>query len=124
MPILRHHHTKDFTIVPNALIQDSRLQFRDIGLLVYMLSLPDDWKFSVRGLVAISEEDNREKLSAINASIKRISAAGYIKMERQRVHGKISDVIWTVSDVPISPHLDFLDLENLNLENQSQTKNL
>lgn len=120
MAILRHHHTRDFTIVPNSLIQNENLSLRDIGLLIYMLSLPDDWEFSIRGLDAIFENDGRD---AISVSLKRIEAAGYLTRETERKGGKFGSVVWTVSDVPIPPCTEKPDTVKPNTVNPSQRKN-
>lgn len=98
MPILRHEHKTNYTVVPNALLYDDRLTLRDIGLLCLMLSLPDDWKFSVRGMRSIVPNDGRD---CIAASLKRLKDAGYVQMERQWDNGKLGTVIWTVSDVAL-----------------------
>lgn len=120
MAILRHRHTRDFTIVPNSLIQNENLSLRDIGLLVYMLSLPDDWEFSIRGLDAIFKNDGRD---AVSVSLKRIEAAGYLTREVERKGGKFGAVVWIVSDEPMSPCTEKPDTAKPNTANPSQTKN-
>lgn len=120
MAILRHKHTSDFTIIPNGLIQDESLSLRDVGLLVYMLSLPDDWEFSVRGLAAIFKNDGRD---AIQASLKRIEKAGYLHIKQTRENGRLGKVIWTVSDAPMSPCTDFPYPVKPYPVNPPQTKN-
>lgn len=98
MPILRHEHTSNFTIVPNGLLRDPGLSLRDVGLLCVMLSLPDEWEFSIKGLESIFSHDGRE---AVCTSLNRIESAGYLRRDRQRDKtGKIGPVIWSVSDVP------------------------
>lgn len=62
-----------------------------------MLNLPDDWRFSIRGLSAVLERDGR---SAIESSLRSIEQAGYI--HRNKVHsanGKL-DWVWLISDTP------------------------
>ena len=98
MPILRHEHVNNFTIVPNELLRDPGLSLRDVGLLCVMLSLPDEWAFSIKGLEKIFPHDGRD---AICKSLRRIESAGYLHRDRQRDKtGKIGPVIWLVSDVP------------------------
>lgn len=102
MPILRHEHKTDYTVIPNNLIRDNRLSVRDVGLLCVMLSLPDDWSFSVNGLVSMFQHDGRD---GISASLKRIEEAGYLRREQTREKGKLGAVVWIVSDTP-SPCTD------------------
>lgn len=85
-----------------------------------MLSLPDDWEFSIRGLDAIFENDGRD---AISVSLKRIEAAGYLTRETERKGGKFGSVVWTVSDVPIPPCTEKPDTVKPNTVNPSQRKN-
>lgn len=100
MPIIRHRQEKDYTVLPNALLQDKRLHLIDKGLLSYMLSLPPAWEFSIAGLCAVVENDG---ITAIRSSLARIESAGYLKRERVRgADGKLANAIWTVSDEPIS----------------------
>ena len=68
MPVIRHHHTENYTVIPNAIFNDARLNFSDIGLLCYMLHLPDNWVFSVRGLSTALHGGGKDK---ITASLKR-----------------------------------------------------
>lgn len=115
MAILRHKHESNFTVIPNGIFNDSRLNSRDIGILCFMLHLPDGWDFSIKGLAKVMPNDGK---SAIEASLKRIANAGYLK--RKRVFddkGKIKDYIWILSD---EPQPDFPDVENPELDNPSQ----
>ena len=47
---MRSDHMNNFTMAQNDLIQDDRLSLEARGLMMYILSLPDDWAFSVKGL--------------------------------------------------------------------------
>lgn len=109
--IIRHRQERDFTSLPNALLQDKRLELRDVGLLCFMLSLPPDWEFSVRGLAAILPNDG---VAAIGKSLQRIEAAGYLQRKQKRgADGKLSGCDWVVSD---QPHIDFPYTENPDTE--------
>ena len=97
MPVLRQHHTRDFTVIPNALLQDQRLSCRDRGLLVWMLSKPQEWEFSK---ISIVKELVLDGESSIKSGIKNLKAAGYLEIRQERVKGKVSRSVWTVSDTP------------------------
>lgn len=107
LPILRHSHER-YLAVPSELLRNEKLSLRDKGLLCYMLNLPDDWRFSIRGLSAVLERDGR---SAIESSLRSIEQAGYIK--RDKIHtqdGKL-DWVWQISDTPeFSPCTDCPDM--------------
>ena len=120
--IIRHRQERDFTALPNALLQDKRLELRDVGLLCFMLSLPPNWDFSIRGLAAILPHDG---VAAIGKSLQRIEAAGYLQRKQDRgKDGKLLPVVWFVSD---EPHIDFPYTDNPDTErpytgNHAQSK--
>lgn len=128
MPILRHSHEQEFTILPNSLIRNPALSLRDVGLLCYMLSLPPDWDFSVNGLNAILSNNGR---SSVRASLKNLENQGYLKRTRLRDDvGRITNGQWIVSDLPLDePRVDFRHEDNRHDENRQednriQTKNI
>lgn len=96
--ILRHEHKSDFSIIPNDIFRDQNLSLRDIGLLCLMLSKPDNWEFSIKGLAAITGKDGRD---AVAASSKNLEKSGYLSRSRERgENGKVSGWVWTISDAP------------------------
>ena len=109
MPVLKQRHTKDFTVVPNDLLRNRKISLRDIGLLVWMLSKPHDWKFTYDGMLSELGTDGK---AALQKSVKALQTAGYIKIEKTRRKGKLSESIWYVYD---SPHI-----ENQYMVNQPQ----
>ena len=118
MPVLRQAHKANFTTLPNELLQDQRLSCRDRGLLVWMLSKPPDWSFSKKSIEAELANDGE---SSIQAGVKNLQKAGYLKIDRKRQErGKLSVAVWTVFDCPQlenqsvdnSPQLDFPQLDN------------
>lgn len=88
--IIRSARTVNFTVINNAIIEDSELDWRDLGLLVFLLSKPDNWEISVEHL------SRQKKLGrdGIYASLKALINAGYV------VRQKLSDgnIKWTIYD--------------------------
>ncbi len=115
MPVLHKVCKRNFTILPNELLQDQRLSCRDRGLLVWMLSKPQDWNFSKNGIQAELLLDGEY---SIQAGVKKLQAVGYLQIERKRQEkGKLAEVIWTVFDSPQlenpdSPQCGYPDLDN------------
>ena len=68
MSVFKIEKTKDFTIMSNFHLRDRNLSFKAKGLLSFMLSLPPDWDYSLKGLCAISKE-NRD---AIRSTLKEL----------------------------------------------------
>ena len=128
MPILRHNHEQEFTILPNSLIRNPELSLRDVGLLCYMLSLPPDWEFSINGLDAVIQKNG---VSSVKAGLKALEKMGYLQRTQVRgSNGRIQCWQWTVSDIPLKepevdfPHVEKPHVEKPHEENQPQTKNI
>ena len=112
MPVLKQRHTKDFTVVPNDLLRNRNLSLRDIGLLVWMLSKPHDWKFTYDGMQSEIGTDGK---AALQKSVKALQSAKYLRIEKKRCKGRLSECIWYVYD---SPHI-----EKQYMANQPQVQN-
>lgn len=97
MPVLRQRHARNFTTLPNELLQDQQLSCRDRGLLVWMLSKPPDWKFTH---AAILQELPADGKTAILNCVKRLQKIGYLEISRSKKAGQFDKSIWTVSDTP------------------------
>ncbi len=99
MPVLRQLHKQNFTTLPNELLQDPRLTCGDLGLLVQMLSRPENWCFSTSSLNALYE--GRTGKESLAKSVKRLQELGYLVIERKRTPGgKLGASVWTVCDTP------------------------
>ena len=66
MATIRVHKTKNYTVMSNTHLRDKSLSLKAKGLLSVMLSLPDNWDYSIAGLVAISKENETAVKSALN----------------------------------------------------------
>ena len=98
MPILHSACKSDFLVTPRAIYKDPNLSLRDMGLLCLMLSKPDGWAFSVKGLAAITGKDGRD---AIAVSAQNLEKAGYLSRNQERSKdGKLGDWVWTIRDTP------------------------
>lgn len=71
--IVRGPRPERYTVVSNAVIEDSRLSFRARGLLIFILSKPDDWRIGYRALAKETHEGDR----AIRSALSEIEACGY-----------------------------------------------
>lgn len=115
MAILRKDNKERYTTIPMEIIRDERLSLKDIGLLVSMLSLPDNWEFSENGLEKIYKNDGQ---TSIRTGLKNLEKYGYLKRIRTRnPDGKIASVDWYLYE---KPHFDNPHFENHSVENQPQ----
>lgn len=75
MAVFRVERTKNYTVMSNYHLKDKRLSLKAKGLLSQMLSLPDDWNYTIAGLCAI----NRESRDAIRSTIAELENIGYVQ---------------------------------------------
>ncbi len=111
MAIIKTKRTTNFTTIPNALISDSRLNWKDLGLLVYLLSKPETWSVRVEALV-IERGVGRD---AVYVMLKRLRDMGYAKL----IKYSNGTTEWTIFDKPNqeNPDLDITDEVNPDTEN-------
>ncbi len=83
MGVIRVEHNANYTTMSNYHLRDGRLSLRAIGLMSKMLSLPEDWDYTVKGLCAIVKE-GRE---AVRKALMELEAAGYLVREQGRSSG-------------------------------------
>lgn len=115
MAILRNPKKEKFTVVDNFALRDDRLSLKARGLLVTMMSLPDNWKFSENGLCSILPKDGQ---ASIRSGLKELEAVGYLTRTRTRDSGgRVSDVVWTICD---KPRFENPSVVNPNLGNRPQ----
>ena len=115
MAILRNASKGKYTVLNNGIFRDENLSAKSLGILAKMLSLPDNWEFSVTGLCSIFKKDG---IDSIRNGLKELEQNGYLVRNRVRDEsGKLTSAEWTVSDQPM---LGKPMLENPMLENRTQ----
>lgn len=115
MAVLRNPNHGKFTVVDNFALRDQNLSLKARGLLVTMLSLPDNWEFSENGLCTIFKKDGQ---ASIRSGLKELEENGYLIRQRTRDdRGRVSKVDWTVYDYP---HLENPSMDNPSLEVRPQ----
>jgi hypothetical protein len=96
--IIRVKHENHYTVARNKTIRDSRISFRATGVLVYLLSLPDDTSVSARALA----ETKPEGKYAIGNALEELRTAGYLSQERVRGERGQWVTVTTVRERPLS----------------------
>ena len=100
MAVFRIERTRDYTVMSNHHLKDTALSLKAKGLLSMMLSLPEDWNYTTRGLAKICKEG----VDAISSGIKELEQAGYIVRRQLRgPDGRISDTEYTIYERPCAP---------------------
>lgn len=97
MPILRKNHSNGFTQISNDLLRNKDISLKAKGLLCYMLSCDDGWKFSIKGIATNCKECE----STIVSTLQELEALGYHKKEKIYEDGKIKEWIYYISEEPI-----------------------
>lgn len=97
MAIFRVERTRDYTVMCNYHLRDQNLSLKAKGLLSMMLSLPDDWNYTTKGLATICKEG----VEAIGTGLKELEKAGYIVRHLLRGdHGRITDTEYIIYERP------------------------
>lgn len=111
MAVFRIERTRDYTVMSNHHLRNANLSLKAKGLLSMMLSLPEDWNYTTRGLAKICKEG----VDAIGAALRELETAGYIVRHKLRDRqGRISDTEYVIYEQPQlrKPDTDSPDTEN------------
>lgn len=112
--VFRVNKTKDYTVMSNHHFKNKNLSLKAKGLLSLMLSLPDDWNYSIKGLVTL----NKDGRDSVMAAIKELVTEGYIVRRRLRnAKGQAADTEYIISETPMS---DFPTQDNPTLGKPKQ----
>lgn len=103
MAIFRVSKNRNYTVMSNYHLKDRALTLKSKGLLSMMLSLPEEWDYTTRGLASICKEG----VDAIGASLKELEAGGYLVRRQLRdSRGRITDTEYTIYECPHTPKPD------------------
>ena len=97
MAVFRIERTRDYTVMSNHHLRNGKLSLKAKGLLSMMLSLPEDWNYTTRGLAAICKEG----VDAIGGALRELETAGYIvRYQLRDRQGRISDTEYVIYEQP------------------------
>ena len=119
MAVFRVEKNKGYTVMSNHHLRNKALSLKAKGLLSQMLSLPEDWDYTLKGLSLI----NRESVDAIRTAVWELERAGYIRREQGRdAKGKMADMVYTIYEQPVldKPVLENPTSDNPTPENPTQ----
>ena len=120
MAIHRLDKREEFTVVSNAILKDKMLSLKSKAMLITMLSLSDDWKFSVSGLSAITGEGK----TAVRACLSELEKAGYLIRKKSTNKNGQFDYEYDVYESPCTglPHTDEPHTDEPHTENRDAYK--
>ena len=100
MAVFRVEKTKDFTVMSNHHLRNVSLSLKAKGLLSLMLSLPDNWDYTTKGLAHICKDG----VDSISSAIKELEKQGYLTRRRLRdYHGRLGDIEYVIHEKPVLP---------------------
>ena len=105
MAVFRVERTKDYTVMSNHHLKNKNLSLKAKGLLSQMLSLPEEWDYSLKGLAKI----NKESVDAVRTAVLELESTGYVVREQTRAaQGTFSQIEYVIYEIPQldSPILD------------------
>ena len=99
MAVFRVEKTKDFTVMCNHHLRNVKLSLKAKGLLSLMLSLPEDWDYTTKGLACICKDG----VDSIGSTLKELEQNGYLTRQRIRFeNGRLGDIEYTIHERPVS----------------------
>ena len=81
MSVFKIEKNQNYTVMSNYHLRDKNLSYKAKGLLSFMLSLPEDWDYSINGLVSISKEE----VKAIRNILQELQRYGYLVIEKNKM---------------------------------------
>ena len=103
MAVFRIDKTRDYTVMSNHHLRNTELSLKAKGLLSLMLSLPENWDYTTKGLAAICKDG----IDSISSCIRELEKHGYIIRERMRNEkGQLTTIEYTILEQPKSAPLE------------------
>lgn len=118
MAVFRIERTRDYTVMSNHHLRNANLSLKAKGLLSMILSLPEEWNYTTRGLASICKEG----VDAIGSALKELETAGYIVRRQLRgTNGRITDTEYVIYEQP-QPDMSQPDTASPDTENPDMVK--
>ncbi|MBR2592339.1 MAG: hypothetical protein IKD62_05165, partial [Oscillospiraceae bacterium] len=103
MAVFRVERNANYTTMSNYHLRDRRLSLKAKGLLSVFLSLPDEWHYSINGLLKITKEGR----DSVIAAVRELEKTGYLTRHQERLeNGKIGRIEYSIFERPQIPAED------------------
>ena len=100
MAVFRIEKTRDYTVMSNHHLRNTNLSLKAKGLLSLMLSLPEEWDYTTKGLARICKDG----VDSICAGVRELEEQGYVIRERVRnPNGQLGSIEYTILEQPKEP---------------------
>ena len=117
MAVFHIEKTRDYTVMSNHHLRDKSLSLKAKGLLSLMLSLPEEWDYTTKGLARICKDG----VDSICAGVRELEEHGYVIRQRVRnPNGQLGAIEYTILEQPRPPEPEKPERENPVLDNPEQ----
>lgn len=117
--IFRAEKTKNYTVMSNYHLRDNNLSLKAKGLMSLLLSLPDDWDFSINGLLSLIKESE----TCLRSTLEELKRFNYLIVTKYNDENGRFDYIYNLYEIPQTeplPDTQKPDIQNLYMENEGQ----
>ncbi len=112
--VIRVIKNRNYTVMSNTHLKDKRLSLKAIGLLSVVLGLPEDWHYTVNGLVGIVKDGK----DSVESAIKELKKNGYLRVEKIYPNANSNRIQYQYTFFENPQEVDFQPLENQGIEKQ------
>lgn len=120
MAVFKIEKTNNYTVMSNYHLRDRNLSLKAKGLLSFMLSLPENWDYSLNGLASVLKEEE----TAIKTALDELKQYNYLKIDKMlpnQTESKRIEYIYNIYEQPVEIQgVENLGLEIQGVENQTQ----
>lgn len=118
MSVFRIEKTNNYTVMSNYHLREREMSLKAKGLLSLMLSLPNDWDYTIEGLVTICKENE----TAVKSTLNELKDFGYLEILKVQNKKGQFEYEYNIYEKPQSkkPEVENLGVENPSVENQGQ----
>lgn len=119
MAVFRIEKTRDYTVMSNHHLRDKSLSLKAKGLLSLMLSLPEEWDYTTKGLARICKDG----VDSICAGVRELEKHGYVIRQRVRnPNGQLGAIEYTILEQPRPPEQGNPAQLNTNRSSKEKSK--
>jgi len=115
MAVFRIEKNNNYTVMSNYHLRDKNLTFKAKGMLSFMLSLPDDWDYSLNGLCSVSKEG----ITSIRNALHELEEYKYLERKRVQNSKGCFDYDYYIYEQPYTTNQEQPHIENLHADNRN-----
>lgn len=126
MSVFRISKNKNYTVMSNYHLREKEMSLKAKGLLSLMLSLPNEWDYSINGLVSICKENEK----AIKSTLKELQTFGYLKITKLMPNKDMNrariEYVYDVYEYPqraLKQEVQNVEVEGVGVQKEGQLNN-